>query len=138
MRERARAPADRFEEANDRLIAIVEGLTEAQWAARAGTDGWSVGVTAHHLASDHAVLAGLVEAVATGRRLPALTMAMVHRYNAQHAEEHEHCTRAETLELPRREGAAAARMVPGLSHEQLDRTAVIPPGKGGHRSAPGS
>jgi Family of unknown function (DUF5519)/Mycothiol maleylpyruvate isomerase N-terminal domain len=126
MSERAQALAERFEAANDWLKATVEGLTEAQWSARAGTEGWSVGVTAHHLAADHAVLAGVVEAVATGRPLPALTMEMLHRYNAQHAEEHAHCTRAETLELLQREGAAAARMVRGLSDEQLERTAVIP------------
>ena len=113
-------------QANNGLIAVVERLTDAQWSAPGGPEGWSVGVTAHHLATDHAILAGFVEAVAAGRPLPTWTMDMLHQYNARHADEHKHCTKAETLELLRREGAAAASMVRGLSDEQLDRTAVIP------------
>lgn len=126
MSARAQALAERFARANNELIALVERLTDAQWAAPGGAEGWSVGVTAHHLASDYAILAGLVETVATEQPLPAWTLDMLHQYNAQHADEYKHCTKAETLELLRREGAAAVSMVQELSDEQLDRTAIIP------------
>lgn len=126
MGARSDALAKRFEQANDGLIAIVEGLTSAQWSAPGGTAGWPVGVTAHHLAAYHAILADCVATVAAGRPLPALTGEMIDELNARHADEHRHCTKAETLELLRREGAAAAVVVRGLSDEQLDRTAVIP------------
>lgn len=108
MSERAQALAERFERVNNELIALVERLTDAQWAAPGGPEGWSVGVTAHHPATDHAILSGFAETVATGQPLPAWTMDMLHHYNARQADEHKHCTKAETIELLRREGAAAA------------------------------
>ena len=126
MGTQAAALADRFERTNNELIALIERLTDAQWAAPNEADGWSIGVVAHHLATDHPILAGFVEAVATGRPLPPWTMEMLHQYNARHAAEHRDCTREETLALLRREGAAAAGLVRRLTDEQLDRAAVVP------------
>src|SRR5436190_16323690 len=101
MGERAEALAEHFERANALAIEAVERVVDAQWSARGGPEGWSIGVTAHHLAADLAILAGVVESVATGRPLPDWSMEMVHQYNARHAEEHAHCTKVETLELLR-------------------------------------
>jgi hypothetical protein len=126
MSAQAAELADRFERANNDLIALIERLTGAQWAAPSEDDGRPVGVLAHHVATDHPILASFVEAVATGQPLPPLTMEMLDQYNAQHAAEHRGCTREETIDLLRREGAAAAGLVRRLTDEQLDRTAVIP------------
>lgn len=120
------ALADRFTRANNELIALVECLTDMQWAARSEVEGWSVGVVAHHLATDHPILASFVEAIAADQPLPPWTGAMIDQYNARHAADHRDCTREETLTLLRREGNAATSVVRGLTDEQLDRAAVIP------------
>ena len=45
--------------------------------------------------------------------------------NAQHAREQANCTKAETLDLLRRNGEAAARVVRDLDDAQLDSSATI-------------
>jgi len=45
--------------------------------------------------------------------------------NAQHAKEHAQCTKAETLELHKKNAAAAATMVRGFSDAELDRTGGV-------------
>lgn len=83
-------------------------------AARSEPLGWMVGV-----AADHPMLAYVVELVARGRELPALNHALMASMNRQHAEQQAGCTRQETLDLPRRNGAAAAGIVRRLTDEQL-------------------
>src|SRR5215212_11947043 len=125
MSERAAALADAFESANNQVIAAVEGCTPDQWGRTCQDEGWSVGVAAHHVAVNHPIIAGLVQLVANGQPLPAITMEMIDAGNAQHAQEYANVSRDETLELLRRDGAAAASMVRGLTDEQLDRTAPM-------------
>ena len=45
--------------------------------------------------------------------------------NAQHSKEHASCTKAETLELHKKNAAAAATMVRGFSDAELDRTGGV-------------
>ena len=47
MSERARTLAHELEQANQALIATIEGLSDAQWQAKTPGDGRSVGVVAH-------------------------------------------------------------------------------------------
>jgi hypothetical protein len=126
MEKQVQILADRFEQANRELIAVIECCSEAQWRAHCADEGWAVGVAAHHLAEDHVMLAGLAQAVATGQPVPALTWEMINEFNAQHAQQHADCTREETVELLRRNGVEAASIVRGLSDAQLERSAVLP------------
>ncbi|MBI3964093.1 MAG: DinB family protein [Chloroflexi bacterium] len=123
---RAEALAERFEVANSELITVIERCTESQWQAHCTPEGWSVGVTAHHLAVDHPILAGAVQAVATGQPLPPLTSAAIDQMNAEHAAQRASYGKNETLELLRSGGAAAASAVRALGDEQLDRVGTIP------------
>jgi hypothetical protein len=50
---------------------------------------------------------------------------MLHDMNAQHAREHAHCTKAETLALHKQGAAAAAAIVRGLDDASLGRTATV-------------
>lgn len=86
---------------------------------------WSVGVVAHHIAEDHALLAGFVRQLAEGEPLPDLTAAQIDAMNAERAQACADCTRDETLALLRRHGANAAALVRGLSEIQLDRTGAF-------------
>jgi ketosteroid isomerase-like protein len=113
----------RFEEANQELIGEIERLSDEEWARTCPGEGWPVGVTAHHVAASHVAVARLVEAIAAAGELPPITMDTFDQINAAHAREHAGCGRAETVELLRGEGQAAAAIVAGLRDEQLDRTA---------------
>jgi uncharacterized damage-inducible protein DinB len=126
MGQRSDDLAARFEAANNALIDTVQQCSDDQWKKTCSGEGWSVGVTAHHVASSHGPVAGLAQGIANGQQLPAITMEMIDAGNAQHAQEHANCTKEETIDLLRRDGQAAAEMVRGLSDEQLDRSQALP------------
>jgi uncharacterized damage-inducible protein DinB len=126
MGERGDALAQRFEQANNDVIAAVEGFSDDQWKAKTKEEGWSVGVAAHHIAVGHPGVFGLAQAIANGQPLPPITREMIDQGNAQHAQQFAGCTRQETLDLLRANGAAAAMSLRGLTDEQLDRSATLP------------
>lgn len=122
---RAQTLADRFQRDNDQLVQGVERLTDADWRKMTSSEGWTVGATAHHIATGHHALTGLMQLIAGGQPVPPLTMDMIHQGNAEHAKQFAHCSKTETLELLRKNGAAASAAVRGLSDAQLDRTAAL-------------
>jgi hypothetical protein len=128
MSERARTLAHELEQANQALIATIEGVSDTQWRAKTPGDGRSVGVVAHHVASSHKTVAGLVGAIAHGQKVPTITMEMIHEGNAAHATQFANATKAETLALLRQNGAAAVATVRGLGDTELERTATFPMG----------
>jgi uncharacterized protein (TIGR03083 family) len=117
--------AARFEQANGELIALVSGCPDAKWRATTADEQWSVAVVAHHVAANHATIAGVAKMVAHGETLPPMQMDSIHAMNAQHAREHAQATKAETLALLRQGGDSAAALVRGLSDEQLARSASL-------------
>ncbi len=117
--------ATQFEQANADMIAAVEGMSEEQWRADCPSDGRSIAVMAHHVATSHAGISGLVAAVANGQPVPPFTRELIDQGNAEHAREHADATREETLALLRENGAAAAAIVRPLSDDQLARTATL-------------
>jgi len=125
MTTRAETLATRFEQAKNDVIRTVEGLIDAQWHTKTGEEGWTVGVVAHHIADAHGKVVGLAEMVAHGKPVPPLTMEVIHQGNAAHAQAHAHTSKADTLALLRKNGAAAARTVRGLADDQLRRTAPV-------------
>jgi len=126
MSERSEALAQQFEQVTSALASLIESCSDQQWRSHCAGETWPVGVTAHHVASGHIAAAPFVEMLANGQPLPPLTAEMLDQMNAQHASEHANCTRAETLALLRANSATTARMLRGLSDEQLDRSAPIP------------
>lgn len=120
MSERAEALAARFQEANQAFIEAVEGIPEDRWKTEVPGEGWPVGVVAHHVGFMYGISAGWVLAQANGEELqpdPETT----NEINAEHARQYAGCTREEAVELARRNGEAMARLLRGLSDEQLDR-----------------
>ncbi|MEX1103846.1 MAG: DinB family protein [Dehalococcoidia bacterium] len=114
--------ATRFEAANADFIQKIEGLSPEQWSKPCAETGWTAGVTAHHVAEDHAVLAQLIGGVASGASMPPITAQALDAMNAEHAQRAANVTRDETLQLARTNGAQAAQMLRGLSDEQLQNT----------------
>ena len=125
MSERSEALATAFEQANSAVIEALEGCTDEQARTICDSEGWSVAVAAHHLATGHEALASFAQLVADGKELPPITMEMIHAGNAKHAEDFASIGRDECLAALRTHGAAAAAMVRGLSDEQLDRSAPL-------------
>ena len=121
---RAESLAARFEQVNAEVIATVEGLTEAQWAATTPEERWTVAVTAHHVATAYPPITRIVEKVIAGGTLPNFREGLDER-NQRHAQEFATCDRQETLALLRDNGARAAAFLRGLDDAQLERSAEL-------------
>ena len=125
MSARAESLAKQFEARVAEMTETIEKLTDADWKKVTSAGKWTVGVTAHHVAGAHEGIAGIIKGVAAGQSMPNFTMAMLDEMNATHAREHANCTRAETLALHKRNAAAAAALVRGLSDAELDKSGTV-------------
>ena len=126
MSERADALADKLERVYADVEQAIESCSDDEWRNAWSDEGWSVGVTAHHVAGAHETILGIVQAVANGQPVPSITPEMLDGYNAQHAVEFANTTREDVLALHRPAARATVAAIRGLSDEQLDRTAAIP------------
>ncbi len=125
MTTRAEALAEQFEAANDELVAVVEACPADAWRRPCEGEGRTVGVTAHHVAVGHAGFAGLIGAVTQGQAVPTISLEALHEMNARHARDYADAGQAETLDALRRDGDGLARVVRGLSDEQLGLTTPV-------------
>jgi hypothetical protein len=119
----AQALAHQFEEAVQTLGALLERCSVEQWRTICPEEGWTVGVTAHHVAGSFRFISGLIEALAVGNPLPEVTEAGIDEGNARHAVKFADCDQGETIAGLRVKGAAAAQLIAGLSDEQLENAA---------------
>ena len=120
---RADALAARLEHGARALFTFADSLTDAAWRVPLPHDGRTMGVIVHHVASVYPVEIDLALGIAAGKAMESLTMDDIHAMNALHAETNAHVTRAETLDLLRRNSAAAAAAIRALSDAELDRAA---------------
>lgn len=125
MASKAQALAKQFEDKAQDAATTIEKLTDAEWGKITSSEKWPVGVVAHHVAVGHEAIGNIVKTVAAGQPMPHFTMDMLHAMNAKHAVEHARCTKAETLALHKKNAAAAASMLRGLSDEQLGRSGTV-------------
>ena len=123
MAQQGETLAKKFGEANGQFIQAVEKCSEQAWKSPCAGEGWSVGVTAHHVAQSMPVISGAVLMIATEQPLPPLTPEWLEQQNAEHAKTQKDCTAQETLKMLRDNGAAAMTTLKGLSDEQLGRSA---------------
>jgi uncharacterized damage-inducible protein DinB len=124
MSTRAQDLADRLLAASEEVIATVQNCSDEQWGATAKSDGRSVCVLAHHIATAHPFVAEWVVSVANGQPM-SVDMDAIHAANQQHAEQHASAGRQETIELLRSNAERAAELLRGISDENLDRTAPM-------------
>ena len=124
VNQRAQALATRLEQGSRALAAFANTLTDAQWQTRLPHDGRRIGVVVHHVATVYPIEIQLAQTLAGGKPIAGVTMQDIHAMNAAHAQEHDAVTKDETLELLRRNSAAAAAAIRALSDEELDRAEV--------------
>jgi hypothetical protein len=125
MGARSEALAQQFEAKVQEAVAVLEQLSGADWKRVTAAEHWTVGVTAHHLASALEPVAGMVSAIVAGQSRGHFTRAMLDEMNARHAQEHANCTKADTVALLRRGAAAAAGVVRGLHDDQLATSGTV-------------
>ena len=125
MATKGDALATQFEAKVRETAAVLERLTDADWKKTTTAEKWTVGVTAHHLASAYEAVAGIVTTIVSGGSRGHFTRATLDELNARHAVEHAGCTRSETLALMRKTAASAASVVRGLGDDQLDKSGVV-------------
>jgi Mycothiol maleylpyruvate isomerase N-terminal domain len=125
MRVKAETLAKQFETKAAEATRLLEGLTDAEWKMVTEAEKWTVGVTAHHVASSHETIANLLTTVAAGQSVPNFTLDMLHAINAKHAQDYANCTRAETIELHTKGAATAAAVVRALGDDQLGKSGTV-------------
>jgi uncharacterized damage-inducible protein DinB len=124
-RPRANALATFLEQGARALADFASALSEKEWHTRIPRDGRTIGVVVHHVASVYPVEIQLAQTIAGGQPVTGVTMDAINEMNARHARENEGVTKAATLDLLRRNSAAAAAAIRSLSDEELDRTETV-------------
>jgi Mycothiol maleylpyruvate isomerase N-terminal domain len=117
--------ADRLERGMRALAGLAATLTDEQWRLPVICDGRAVGVVVHHVASVYPLEVQLAETVAAGQPVVGVTMADVHKMNAQHAQDHAAASKDEAIALLLDNGTAAAAALRALSDEALGRAAPV-------------
>src|SRR5262245_11692243 len=125
MSKRTNALADRLEQGASALAAFANALTDAEWQTGIPKDGRKVGVIVHHVATVYPLEIQLAQTLASGKPFEGVTWDAVHEMNAGHAREHNAVTKEATLDLLRRNSAAAAAAIRALSDEELDQAAPV-------------
>ena len=134
MSERAIELANRFTTANDELIGIIRGASDAELQTICPGEQWSVLVTARHVAISYRVVGSWIRRVANGEEVP-ITRRQIDEGNALHAQEFATTSREEVLMLLRDNGIKAADTIRNLSDEQLGTSATMGPADGDRLTA---
>ena len=125
MSKRINALADRLEQGARALENFASSLTDAEWQARLPKDGRKIGVVVHHVAIMYPLEIQLAQLLATGKPVEGVTWDAVNDLNAGHAKEHDAVTKAEALDLLKRNSTAAAAAVRALTDDELDQAAPV-------------
>ena len=125
MGARAEALARQLEAKMEEATALLEQVSEADWKKTTAAEKWTVGVTAHHIASSYESATRIIRAIAAGQALAHFTRQILDERNAQHARDFAACTKPETIALHQRGAAVAAAAVRGLSDAELARTGIV-------------
>jgi hypothetical protein len=125
MSRRADALAERIEQGAEALIALAEGLSEAEWNTVVTSEGRPVGVVLHHVGVLCPMLVDMAGGLAEGKPIAGMTWDHIHQANAQHAQEQTAVGKEETIALLRSSSQAAADRVRAFIDEELDNGATV-------------
>jgi hypothetical protein len=125
MGAKSDALAKQFEAKVQEVTTGLEKLSDADWKKRTSGETWTVGVVAHHLASGHEGITGIIKTVAAGQSIPNFTLDKLHEMNAKHAQDFANVTKAETVALHKKNAGAAAAVVRGLSDADLAKSGTV-------------
>lgn len=126
MGDRSAALAGRFEQAVSDFTKVIDGCSDAQWQAVCGDEGWSVAVTAQHVAGQFPLEMEFITAAAEGKPLPGYSWDDVNGKNDTRAAANTGASKAGVLATLRDGSAMVSKYIRGLSDEQLDRAGELP------------
>ena len=125
MGAKSEALAKQYEAKVQEATGFLEKLSDADWKKTTAAEKWTVGVVAHHVAGGHEGIAGILKTVAGGQSIPNFTLDVLHEMNAKHAQEFVNASKADTVALHKKNAAAAAALVRGLSDADLERSGTV-------------
>jgi hypothetical protein len=125
MSKRSEALAERLEQGAAALANFAAGLTEEEWKIRTPKDGRKIGVIVNHVATVYPLEIQFAQTVGRGEAVTDLTMEVINKMNAGHAQEKDAVSKEQTLELLRQNSAAAAAAIRALSDEELDQAVPV-------------
>jgi DinB superfamily len=125
MTHRSQALADRVQEGAGILAAFADRLSDPEWKAVVPKDGRTVGQVVHHVALVYPIEVDLARAIAQGKAVTDVTWDVVATLNADNARKHAAVTKAEAVDLLRRNSQAAADAIRGFSDAELDTAAAF-------------
>ena len=117
--------AERLEAGARALADFASTLTEAEWQTTLVHERRTVGVVVHHVASMYPIEIQIAQTAAAGRPIAGVTWNDVHAINAKHALEFADVTKADALDLLRRNSAAAAEAIRALTEDELNRAVTV-------------
>ena len=125
MGARSEALAKRIEQGAAQLAAYAGSLSDAEWKTPVAParDGRPVNVIVHHVASVYPIEVQLAQAIGSGKAMSDVTWDVVKNMNAGHAAENASVSKADALELLRKNSSDAANAVRAMTDEQLDTAA---------------
>ena len=95
MGAKGEALAKQFEAKAQEAATVLEKLSDADWKKVTEAEKWSVGVTAHHLASSYERVPDIATGLAAGQSFGNFTRKILDERNAQHAKDFAGCTKEE-------------------------------------------
>ena len=125
MGARGETFAKQFEAKAQEVTSAMDKLNDVDWKKVTAAEKWPVGVTAHHIASAHQGISGIMKAIADGKAGPNIPMAALDQMNAKHAQDFAGCTKAETLSLHKQNASAAAALVRSIDDAGFDRSGTV-------------
>jgi hypothetical protein len=102
MSQRAKEISKRIQSFADEVITFVESLTGSAWNKVCDWEDWTVGVTARHVGAGHFAISKMAAMIVKGEDLPPLSMDQINAMSEKDSRKHADCTKAEALELLRK------------------------------------
>jgi hypothetical protein len=127
--KRAAALADDFAAAHAEAVAFTRACPDAAWGATVPGEGWTVGVTLHHIAESYEQSRRWVAAMAKGEGVVDTTET-IDRANAVHAARVASVSPADTLALLEENGTALEAALRACSDDELETSAPFGPAGG--------
>jgi hypothetical protein len=125
MSKRSYELARRLELGAVALEAFAGSLTDVEWQTRVPGDGRRIGVVVHHVANMYPIEIQLAQQLAKGQPVEGVTWDVVNKINAEHAQQFDHVSKEDTLELLRKNSTAAAEAIRKLTDDDLDQAAPV-------------
>lgn len=124
-RTRAAELAAQVEAVNNAILDTVSATSDRQWQQATASEGWTVGVVAHHMSEVQGFVTQFLTGLAAGEASPVSVRGQdIEASNARHAQEFAGVGKPETLAALRENGATLVSRIRELDDEMLQRVHV--------------